>query len=450
MKAYRAKGHALERIFGNIDKQYKKLFYYKNELLRTHPCSTVQIHYENHRCTPTSSLRFLRIYICLGPLKIGWKRFCRPIIFLDACFLRGSYKGHILIAIGIDQNNSWWPIAWSVGETESYEQWKWFLDHLDEDLQLSENWPRYVFMSDQQKGLSKIIAEKYPVSTGSVYNICTTTLRSGSRLNNMCETFNAKIIEPCKKPILTLLEEIRTNQLERIQIRGQWVKNYNYPVPPVIKELLDKAASNSTSWRAFWNVENEYQTSGPAGQFVVNMLNRTCTCRLWQISGIPFVHVTTSILKYKHPLIDYVSAFYSRSSMAALYEHVLYPINGMENWSRSSDVGFELDPPNTKRQCGRPRKLRRERPQRTAMLSCGRCGQIGHNRRSCQNDPSAPNNQRSQASAQPSSHGSQEPDTQRDRPPCPTTETTTGSSRAASLSTRVRKAQRCGRRKMND
>ncbi|KAG6406722.1 hypothetical protein SASPL_134331 [Salvia splendens] len=90
------------------------------------------------------------------------------------------------------------------------------------------------------------------------------------------------------------------------------------------------------------------------------------------------------------------------------------------------------------------------RPFRTAMLSCGRCGQIGHNRRSCQNDPSAPNNQRSQASAQPSSHGSQEPDTQRDRPPCPTTETTTGSSRAASLSTRVRKAQRCGRRKMND
>ena len=151
MKAYRAKGHVLEGIFGSIDKQYKKLFYYKNELLRTHPGSIVQIHYENFRRTPTSSPRFLRIYICLGPLKIGWKRFCRPIIFLDACFLRGSYKGQILTAIGIDQNNGWWPIAWSVCETESYEQWKWFLDHLDDDLQLSENGPRYVFMSDQQK-----------------------------------------------------------------------------------------------------------------------------------------------------------------------------------------------------------------------------------------------------------------------------------------------------------
>ena len=184
----------------------------------------------------------------------------------------------------------------------------------------------------------------------------------------MCETFNAKIVEPREKPILTLLEEIRTNQLERIQMRGQWVKNYNYPVPPVIKELLDKAASNSTSWRALWNGENEYQVSGPAGQFMVNMPNMSCTCRLWQISRIPCVHAAASILKCKHPLTDYVSPYYSRSSMAALYEHVLYPINGMENWLRSSEVAFELDPTNTKRQRGRPRKLGREQPQVTHLF----------------------------------------------------------------------------------
>ena len=187
------------------------------------------------------------------------------------------------------------------------------------------------------------------------------------QLNNMCETFNAKIAEAREKLILALLEEIRTKQLERIQIRGQWVKHYNYPVPPVIKEILDNAASNSTSWRR--NGENEYQVSGPAGQFVVNMLNRTCTCRLWQISGLPCVHATVSILRCKHPLTDYVSPLYLRASMAALYEHVLYPVSCMENWSRSSEVSFELDPPNTKRQRGRPRKLRREQPQVTHLCS---------------------------------------------------------------------------------
>ncbi|XP_047955736.1 uncharacterized protein LOC125201605 [Salvia hispanica] len=147
-----------------------------------------------------------------------------------------------------------------------------------------------------------------------------------------------------------------------------------------------------------------------------------------------------------------------RASMAALYEHVLYPVNGMENWSRSSEVSFELDPPNTKRQRGRPRKLRREQPQvrlhengveslqRTAVLSCGRCGQIGHNRRTCQNDPSVPNSQRSQASG----HGSQEPNAQRERPRRPPMETAAGPGRAASSSNHVRKAQRRGRRKTAD
>ena len=112
----------------------------------------------------------------------------------------------------------------------------------------------------------------------------------------MCETFNSKIVEAREKPFLTLLEELRTQQVERIQIRGQWVKQYNFPVPPVIKEILDETAGKSTSWRALWNGENEYQVTGPTGQFVVNMRGMTCTCRLWQISGIPCVHATSCIL----------------------------------------------------------------------------------------------------------------------------------------------------------
>ena len=87
----------------------------------------------------------------LGPLKRGWRDFCRPVVFLDACFLKGAYKGQLFTAIGMDQNDGWWPIAWGVAEAEGYIQWKWFLELLDVDLQLSENSPRYVFMSDQQK-----------------------------------------------------------------------------------------------------------------------------------------------------------------------------------------------------------------------------------------------------------------------------------------------------------
>lgn len=151
MKAYRARDLALEGIFGRTGDQYKKLFYYKEELLRTHRDSSVHIQYETERDQVGRGPRFQRFYCCLGPLKKGWKQFCRPIIFLDGSFLRGMYKGQLITAMGIDPNNGWWPIAWGVAETESYAQWKWFLDHLDNDLELSTNAPRFVFMSDQQK-----------------------------------------------------------------------------------------------------------------------------------------------------------------------------------------------------------------------------------------------------------------------------------------------------------
>ena len=150
MTAYKAREIALEGIYGDTSQQYKKLFYYKNELIRTHPDSSVHIHYENYRRTELKSYVSQDIYL-IRAIEDWMEALCRPIIFLDACFPSGMYKGLIFTAIGVDPNNNWWPIAWAVAETESYEQWKWFLDHLDDDLELSTNGPRYVFMSDQQK-----------------------------------------------------------------------------------------------------------------------------------------------------------------------------------------------------------------------------------------------------------------------------------------------------------
>ncbi|KAL1548882.1 hypothetical protein AAHA92_17060 [Salvia divinorum] len=151
MKAYRAREMTLEGIYRRTRDQYKKLFYYKHELERSHPNSTIDIQFEQHREDVSKGPRFLRFYCCLGPLKKGWKDWYRPVVFLDACFLTGMCKGQLFTAIGMDQNNGWWPIAWGVAESESYTQWKWFLDLLDIDLQLSENSPRFVFMSNQQK-----------------------------------------------------------------------------------------------------------------------------------------------------------------------------------------------------------------------------------------------------------------------------------------------------------
>ncbi|XP_042027121.1 uncharacterized protein LOC121774288 [Salvia splendens] len=218
--------------------------------------------------------------------------------------------------------------------------------------------------------------------------------------NNICETFNSKIALAREKAIINMLEEIRTSQMERIQIRGHWIKSYTHAVPPVIKELVDKWYVRASSWRATWNGQSSYQVTRPSGQYVVNMRDFTCSCRLWQLTGIPCTHAIATINKNGDDVTRFVSRYYLKSTMIMLYENVLYPINGVDNWPKSSSAdALEPAPPRTKRQRGRPKKRRREEPQirlhadegeslrRTFVMKCRRCGQEGHNRRTCSNDP---------------------------------------------------------------
>ena len=93
--------------------------------------------------------RFMRLYCCLGPLKEGFK-LCRPVIRLDECHIKGPYRGQLLTAIGVDPNNGWWPIAWAVVEKEATVQWKWFIELLQQDIEI-DNQFHYIFISDQQK-----------------------------------------------------------------------------------------------------------------------------------------------------------------------------------------------------------------------------------------------------------------------------------------------------------
>ncbi|XP_041999906.1 uncharacterized protein LOC121749400 [Salvia splendens] len=280
------------------------------------------------------------------------------------------YKGQLMTAMGINPNNGWWPIAWAVTEAESYVQWKWFVEYLADDLNLDANGPRYVFMSDQQKGLAKLIVEEFPQSE---HRFCVQHIYNNFKKRFVGENFKDRLWEISssttlehyvdkmdalqteypqahqwlsgialtrEKAIISMLEDIRTSQMERIQIRGQWIKSYDHAVPHVIKELVDKWYAWASSWRSTWNGQSSYQ-----------------------LTGIPCSHAIATINKNGDDVMRFVSRYYLKSTMIMLYENVLYPINGVDNWPKTtSDGAVELAPPRSKRQRGRPKKLRREKP----------------------------------------------------------------------------------------
>lgn len=96
--------------------------------------------------------RFLRFYVCLQPLKQGFKMRCRPLVGLDGYFLKGPFGGHLLTAVGVYGNSGMWPIARDVVESENTDSWIQFLQLLVEDIEIANSGGRCI-ISDKQKVL---------------------------------------------------------------------------------------------------------------------------------------------------------------------------------------------------------------------------------------------------------------------------------------------------------
>ncbi|XP_027905924.1 uncharacterized protein LOC114165520 [Vigna unguiculata] len=123
-RAARAKEIAMDCMVGDGQRQYALLYDYVAELLRVK----------------------------------GFLAGCRPFIGVDGCHLKTTYGGQLLVAIGRDPNDQYFPLAFVVVENECKETWRWFLSLLLEDIgDIQSN--RWVFISDQQKGLMTVFDE---------------------------------------------------------------------------------------------------------------------------------------------------------------------------------------------------------------------------------------------------------------------------------------------------
>ncbi|KAI5401015.1 hypothetical protein KIW84_065742 [Lathyrus oleraceus] len=85
-------------------------------------------------------------------------KYPRSFIGVDGCHLKTKYGGTLLIAIGKDPNDQYYPITFGVCETKTKESWRWLLTLLLEDIGQEKIW---VFISDQQKGLIPVFEELF-------------------------------------------------------------------------------------------------------------------------------------------------------------------------------------------------------------------------------------------------------------------------------------------------
>ncbi|KAK2417740.1 hypothetical protein QL285_040007 [Trifolium repens] len=119
-QAYKAKLRAIEIIQGADCDQFLYLRSYADELRESNRNSRVII-----QCDMANvGLVFQRIYVCLEACKTSFAFTCKPLIGLDACFLKGEHGGQLMAVVGQDGNNQMFPIAYVAVEAKTKELWQ--------------------------------------------------------------------------------------------------------------------------------------------------------------------------------------------------------------------------------------------------------------------------------------------------------------------------------------
>ncbi|XP_060968404.1 uncharacterized protein LOC115710943 [Cannabis sativa] len=100
-----------------------------------------------------------------------------------------------------------------------------------------------------------------------------------------------------------------------------------------------------------------YQVKVPnKGDFTINLLDKTCTCRRLQQDEIPCAHAIAVFAKRGLKAYDYVADYYKTSSMRATYDTTVHPLPNESEWRLPESLEKIVMPLKTKKISGRPRK----------------------------------------------------------------------------------------------
>ncbi|XP_020272265.1 uncharacterized protein LOC109847447 [Asparagus officinalis] len=405
-KYRREKNNALNAVDGLFKKQYGLLKSYMREFLRSNDETTCILKVTDQE---DSSGVFQRFYMCFAAIKRGFANNYRHIFGLDGCFLKHACGGQLLSVMGRDENNQMWPIVWAVVEGETRSSWEWFMRILSGDLNMGDG-EGWTVISDQQKGLVPAMHKVWPqaehrqyarhiysnwrkVHTGRTlqkqfwYCVKATSMedfvREAAKLkdyserayddfmamdphtfckshfkchsqcdnvdDNMSKTFNSFIFLARYKLIISMLEDIRLSMMDMMQLKRKLITQFMGGIAPTISKKIKEAYQEQLHCQTRWSGTNDYSGFEIHHRGIgheVNLGEKTCSCRVWDLTGIPCLHAISAILFMRKNPEDFVAHWYKSEDYTNAYGSLLNP--------ESQEIRVDEGPSHVRKK-GRPK-----------------------------------------------------------------------------------------------
>ncbi|KAM6541244.1 hypothetical protein CsatB_005691 [Cannabis sativa] len=438
-KAWRSREKAIELVRGKTDESYQQLPMYLHMLKVANPGTITSL-------TTDDKDRFKYLYLAYAHSIKGWQH-CRPIIVVDGTFMKSSYRGTLFTASTMDASNNIFPLAFGVGDSENDEAWEYFFTKLKETYGERKD---LVIISDRHQSIENAVQTVYPnvfhgacifhllnnikanlhihgddltinfVKAAKAYTLVGfeyymaaldkidarirpylekvgyhTWARSHSpkrrytmMTSNIAESINAANKAARNLPITLMLECIRSVVQKWVWTNGNEANGTFTAISSEAEAVLRENYLKSTKFEVRQCNTIFSEVIEERGTYIVNIQEKTCTCRRFQEDEVPCSHALAVIAKKRLNCYEFCSAYYKTETMKATYAETVYPLPHEDEWSLPEELDILVLPPKGKIPPGRPRRRRiRARGEPRVVMKCGRCGKSGHNRKTCRNPP---------------------------------------------------------------
>ena len=149
------KERALDVVYGKRSGSFELFFSWKAEVMKRSPGSVAEI----DLLEVDGQVYFHRFFCALKPCIDGFLEGCRPHLSIGATTLNGRWNGHLAVAIGVDDHNWMYLVAYAFIASETTDNWTWFMQQLKKAI---GDPPLLAICSDACKGLEKAVGSVFP------------------------------------------------------------------------------------------------------------------------------------------------------------------------------------------------------------------------------------------------------------------------------------------------
>ncbi|XP_026398916.1 uncharacterized protein LOC113294754 [Papaver somniferum] len=242
-----------ENVFGHDEKSYSDLVWYVKAIEETNPYRYVNFEVDHGK------IRFHRLFIFFGPCKHRYK-YLRLMIYLDATFLTGRFRGDSMAATCVNGNNDFYLYVYAFVSAENKENCYCFY-HIKCNLPIGSGDANYnVVINMFYKAAHSYTTTNFDDALRGLFqrrngkNAFFPVCRYGTHFSYLAKSFNNCIVDLKKLPAYALLDAIRLKIMRKNAKRmTEGLENFKTRLTPIYEALLEENIDIGCTWTV-WKI----------------------------------------------------------------------------------------------------------------------------------------------------------------------------------------------------